>query len=234
MTSSVAVTGFLVILFVQLTRTWVITQKTELEPTNLLNINRMKRNYSDEFGQSKDTINDSQGPLDINGEGFTVVAGNKKTDGHVFDAEEAIGFNTDRIPRSVPKDSNVEIDLPEFDNSLIDPESSANDSGTLTTKVLKLFEDRKVHRDGNLLIRKPRDASCDNRYTDNCPGLEAASICPWDYVWDDQGPRHVECRTCKPTVGCDDNCLLTCQPWVVNGRAVACIAAAPCTRPSQK
>ena len=82
-------------------------------------------------------------------------------------------------------------------------------------------------------IRRKRHISCNNRYTGDCQDLETASICPWRYTWDSNGPQNVECLTCKPTVGCDDNCLLTCQPWYIDGRAVACLAALPCTHASR-
>ena len=84
------------------------------------------------------------------------------------------------------------------------------------------------------VVRKVREVSCDNRYEDadgDCQSLSVASICPWREVWR-YNEWTVECLTCKPTVGCDDNCLLTCQHSyvVINGehRAVACVAAMPC------
>ena len=84
------------------------------------------------------------------------------------------------------------------------------------------------------IVRKIREVQCDNRYEDadgNCQSLRTASICPWREVWH-YNVWTVECLTCRPTTGCDDNCLLTCQHlyMVINGvrRAVACIAATPC------
>ena len=106
---------------------------------------------------------------------------------------------------------------------------------TVANTVDKLSEhDHEIKSKQDDVVRKVREVSCDNRYEDadgDCQSLRVASICPWREVWR-YNEWTVECLTCKPTVGCDDNCLLTCQHSyvVINGehRAVACVAAMPC------
>ena len=106
---------------------------------------------------------------------------------------------------------------------------------TVTNTVDKQIEhDHETMSEQDDVVRKVREVPCDNRYEDadgDCQSLSVASICPWREVWR-YNEWTVECLTCKPTVGCDDNCLLTCQHSyvVINGehRAVACVAAMPC------
>ena len=106
---------------------------------------------------------------------------------------------------------------------------------TVTNTVDKQSEhDHKTTSEQDDIVRKVREVSCDNRYEDangDCQSLSVASICPWREVWR-YNEWTVECLTCKPTVGCDDNCLLTCQHSyvIINGehQAVACVAAMPC------
>ena len=106
---------------------------------------------------------------------------------------------------------------------------------TVTNSVDKQIEhNHKTKSEQDDVVRKVREVSCDNRYEDadgDCQSLSVASICPWREVWR-YNMWTVECLTCKPTVGCDDNCLLTCQHSyvIINGehRAVACVAAMPC------